>query len=95
MLGVVELLKLRELDTSTPIKFVRHQDQRIDLYDLMISGHLERYQSVQSWPVFRKCDYIISFFGMPRSQARFIGVYQVLGERQVKGRVSLGWLFLT
>lgn len=84
MLGVIELLKLRKLDTSASIKFARHQDQRIDLYDLMISGHLARYQSVQSRPVFRDCAYIISFFGLPRSQARFLGVYRKLGERRVK-----------
>jgi hypothetical protein len=86
MLGVIELLKLRGLDntSSTPVKFVRHQDRRFDLYDLMISGYLGRYQSVQSRPVFRDCDYIISFIGLPRSQARFLGVYQKLGERRVK-----------
>lgn len=84
MLGVVELLKLRGLDTSARIKFVRHQDQRLDLYDLMISGHLDRYQRVQSRPVFRNCDFIISFLGLPRSQARFLGVYRVKQEKHVK-----------
>lgn len=84
MPGVIELLKLRGLDTDKNIKFVRHQDRRFDLYDLMISGHLDRYQSTQSKPVFRECDYIISFIGLPRSQARFLGVYRVLRERRVK-----------
>lgn len=84
MLKVIELLKLRGLDTAAKIKFVRHLDRRIDLYDLMISGHLDRYQSTQSKPVFRECDYIISFIGLPRSQARFLGVYRVLRERRVK-----------
>ena len=84
MLKVIELLNLQELASSKQIKFVRHQDKRVDLYDLMISGHLDRYQSVQSKPVFRDCDYIISFTSLPRSHARFLGVYRKMGERRVK-----------
>ena len=79
MLSVVELLKLRGLDCDARVKLARHQDARYDLYELMVSGHLETYQSYQSKPVFN-CDYIVAFFGMARNKARLIGVYEV-GER--------------
>jgi hypothetical protein len=82
--GVIELLKPRGLDLSGRVKFVRHQQKGVNLYDLMVSGYLDRYQSIQSKPVFRECDTIISFIGQPRSQARFLGVYRNLGERRVK-----------
>lgn len=34
-INIVELLKLRGLDTNKEIKLVRHQDQRHDLYELI------------------------------------------------------------
>jgi hypothetical protein len=75
MLSVVELLKLRGLDSESRVKLVRHQDARYDLYELMVSGHLETYQSYQSKPVFN-CDYIVAFFGMARNKARLIRMFK-------------------
>ena len=76
MLSIVELLRLRGLDCDAKVKLVRHQDTRYDLYELMVSGHFETYQSYQAKPVFN-CDYIVSFMGMARRKARLIGVYEV------------------
>jgi hypothetical protein len=79
---IIELLQLRHLDMNARIKMVRHQDQRYDLYTLMTSGHIETYQACQSSTIF-ECDYVVSFFGLPRSKARFLGVYRVNGRSKV------------
>ena len=78
-MNIVELLKLRGLDTSKKIKLVRHQDQRYDLYELMTTGQLETYQACQSRPIL-DCEYMVSFIGLPYGKARLYGVYKV-GER--------------
>ena len=81
-MDVVELLKMRGLDTTKRIKFVRHQDQRYDVYELMTRGLLETYQACQSRPVLN-CDYMVSFIGLPRGHARLYGVYRVLSRTYV------------
>jgi hypothetical protein len=86
-MNIVELLKLRGMDTSKKIKLVRHQDQRYDLYELMTTGHLETYQACQSRPIL-DCEYMVSFIGLPYSKARLYGVYKV-GDRCRVGEVSL------
>lgn len=79
MLGILELLRTRGLDTDARVKLVRHQDKRYDVLELERKGLLELYQSYQSRPVF-ECDYIVSFIGLENSLARLHGVYRV-GER--------------
>ena len=81
-MNIVELLKLRGLDTSKKIKLVRHQDQRYDLYELMTTGQLETYQACQSKPIL-DCEYMVSFIGLPYSKARLYGVYKVLSRSRV------------
>ncbi len=80
-LGIVELLKLRGFDPTLPTKFVRHQDSRYDVNDLMRRGWLEFYQATQRNPVFDQCMQIISFIGAGGTKARFIGVFRVLGQK--------------
>jgi hypothetical protein len=79
VLSIVELLRLRGLDTDARIKLVRHQDQRFDVEALRREGFFDVYQSFQSRPVFR-CDYIVSFTGMEQNRARLVGVYRVKEE---------------
>ena len=79
-LGILELLALRGFDRTSRFKFVRHQDQRLDLQEIMRRGWFELYQSFQSKPKFDHCDYIISFSGMDGSRAKLHGVYRV-GKR--------------
>lgn len=81
-MNIVEILKLRGLDTSKKIKLVRHQDKRHDLYELMTTGQLETYQACQSKPVL-ECDLMISFIGLPYNRARFYGVYKVHSRSKV------------
>ncbi len=82
MISIVELLKLRGLDTSKKIKFVRHKDQRqeVDVHELYRHNLLDIYQSYQSDPIF-ECDYIVSFLGLGGTQALFIGIYRVNGKK--------------
>lgn len=80
MLNIVELLRSRGLPDNAKIKMARHLDPRIDVIELMLSGWFETYQSYQDRSVFN-CDYLVSFIGLPRSKARFIGVYKVQGVK--------------
>lgn len=81
-MNITELLKLRGLDEHASVKLVRHQDKRVDLYELVLSGLIETYQACQSKPVL-ECDYMASFLGLPRGQARFLGLYRVKGRATV------------
>lgn len=85
-LGLIELLKLRGLPDGT-IKLVRHQDSRYDLDELFQTNLIETYQAFQARPVFDGVEYIVSFLGMEKGLARFVGVYEV-GKRSsgVEGR---------
>lgn len=79
MLSLEALLNPFGFDCTKKIKLVRHQDQRYDIGLLRRTGYFEFYQSIQSRPVFDKCDVIVSFMGRPGTHAVFIGVYSVLG----------------
>lgn len=81
-MNIVELLKLRGLDEHAKIKLVRHQDNRFDLYELVLSGMFETYQACQSRPVL-ECDYMVSFIGSPHGEAKLLGVYRVTGRSTV------------
>jgi hypothetical protein len=80
-LGIVDLLKLRGFDPSQPTKFVRHQDKRYDVNDMMRRGWFEFYQATQGKPIFDHCKQIVSFIGAGGTKARFIGVYRVVGPK--------------
>lgn len=92
MLNIVELLSLRGLNTNSKIKLVRHQSKKIDINELIRNGLLELYQSYQTNRVF-ECDYIVSFTGLERSKARFLGVYKVK-ERKLSSEFPLPKDFL-
>lgn len=78
-LGIIDLLRVFGFDPSCRSKLVRHQDKRWESHDLLRRGWLDGYQSFQSKPVFDNLDYIISFVGVGGTQARFVGVYKILG----------------
>lgn len=81
-MNIIELLKLRGFNVQAKTKLVRHQDSQCDLYELMTTGLIETYQAVQSRPVL-ECDFMVSFIGMPRNQARLIGVYRINGRKKL------------
>ncbi len=84
MITITEMLALRGLDTKAKVKLVRHQDKRYNIEELCRKGLLEVYQSYQSRPVFKDCDFIVSFIGMERSRARFYGVYRVKDRKRAR-----------
>ena len=79
--GIIELLRLRGFDATLPTKFVRHQDKRWDVNDLMRRDWLDFYQATQGKPIFDHCNQIVSFIGAGGTKARFIGVYRVVGPK--------------
>jgi len=82
MITIQELLYNRGLDRAAAIKLVRHKDRRKDLYSLYRNERsvFLDYQNTQVKPVFRDCDYIVSFIGENGVTARFVGVFKIAGE---------------
>lgn len=80
-LGILDLLQLRGFDLGCRTKFLRHQDKRYDVLDLLRQDWLDAYQSIQSRPILDGFDYVVSFVGLRGTRARFVGVYKVLGRR--------------
>ena len=85
-MNIVELLKLRGLDTkkTTKTKMIRHTDHGDYLISEMTREQLEFYQQCQSKQVFSCCDYVASFLGIESTKAKFIGVYKVKGEERLR-----------
>ena len=83
-MNIVELLKLRGLDTKKSTKMVRHTDQDDYPVSEMTRAQLEFYQQRQSKQVFSDCDYVVSFLGIESTKAKFIGVYKVKDEERLK-----------
>lgn len=82
-LGVIDLLTLFGFNKNCKSKLVRHLDtrKRYDVHDLLRRGWLEAYQSFQPKPIFHGVDYVVSFIGTGKRQARLVGVYRVLGHK--------------
>ncbi len=83
MSGIIELLQCRGLPSDAKTKVVRHKDKRCDLQGLTRSQFETGYQAYQAKPIFN-CDYIVSCLGLPRSTARFLGVYRVRGQQPAR-----------
>ncbi len=88
MIGILELLKNRGLNLNAKIKYVRHQDKRYDVTELIRANQLETYQRYQEKPIFKDCNYIVVFIGQENMKALFYGVYKVLKQRSAS-EVSL------
>jgi hypothetical protein len=70
-------------------KMVRHIDTRPGVPDLEELFRFNRpavefYQSIQSSDVFKSCEGIFSFLGLPGSKALFIGAYRVVSSSQIR-----------
>lgn len=89
MLNIVDLLKLKGLDTKKRIKLVRHQDAKCDVNEIYKRGYINIYQSYQHKDIFGNCDYIVSFLGLEGTKALFIGVYEVKSSGIVHGNRDL------
>ncbi|WP_034670964.1 GIY-YIG nuclease family protein [Ectobacillus panaciterrae] len=74
------LLEHYGLDTTKRIKIARHKDEKrgYDLPLLYKKDQFDIYQSYQENSDFHNCDYLVSFLGIEKNQAVFIGVYEVM-----------------
>lgn len=69
------------------VKLVRHKDSRAEYRHIMKDRDaLLQYQSEQPKDVFKGCDYIISFIGLERKRAVFIGVFKIKGSSFENGK---------
>ncbi len=64
------------------VKIVRHKSKNMDYrrHVLKDRNAALRYQEKQGEDVFSKCEYIVSFFGLERSQSVMFGVFEVVGK---------------
>ena len=76
MLTLDEILKSRRLNFDAKIKFIRHQEKKINIPKLIELNQFDIYQSNQGKDIFN-CDYIVSFIGFKQTKAKFVGVYKV------------------
>lgn len=60
-------------------KIVRHPLTRSEIKQVYDMGMIDIYQSLQSQYVYKDCKYIISFVGTVKTEAKFIGVYEIFG----------------
>lgn len=65
---------------------IRHTDHEDYPVSEMTMEQLEFYQQCQSKQVFSSCDYVVSFLGIERTKAKFIGVYKVKDEEPLAGK---------
>lgn len=83
-LGIIDLLCFRGFDLNRKVKLVRHKYIRFDLHGVLNDGWMELYQSCQARPVVKDCECIISFIADGGTRARFVGVFEVQGERELR-----------
>ncbi len=60
-------------------KLVRHPMSKKDVRDAFQHGMIEAYQASQSKNCFDNCRYIASFIGTNKTEALFIGIYEMVG----------------
>ncbi|MFD0871718.1 GIY-YIG nuclease family protein [Paenibacillus residui] len=84
-----ELIQMRNLDTSHPIKLVRHQHKVYSMETLHDRGFICFYQSNQSKDVFKDCNYILAFIGAGGTKAKYIGAYEKIGSGEYLERAAI------
>jgi len=103
IISIQELLGNRGIDFNPKrVKLVRHIDHRGEkliggqtykgtLYNLYRTkpDMFATYQNEQDTNKFKNVDFIVSFIGEENSTARFIGVYQNMGQQDFDGGLSL------
>ena len=61
-------------------KLVRHPLNKEDVKDIYNRGMIESYQSTQGKNCFDNCKYIAAFMGTNKTEAMFIGMYEIEGS---------------
>lgn len=75
------------------VKVLRHTSREWDLWELDRNGKFQSYQNDQSWDVFGKAAYVVSFIAERYRDAKFIGVWEVLSK--CKKKTGKGFLYRT
>jgi hypothetical protein len=89
MIGVLDLLRIKNWAATKRTRFVRHQDKRFRLDELRRDGFFELYQQYQGAARFHNVDYVVSFYGGTQTRAVFYGIYRVKGFVSAKkGRIA-------
>lgn len=101
ILTLRNILRLSGFDLTAKIKVVRHKDSRKSIFvdGVEVDGDpyswyrndrakFIAYQSEQHRDVFKGVDYIISFIGEEGTTARFVGIYKIEGEDNVRKKNS-------
>jgi hypothetical protein len=65
------------------VKVLRHHDKIIDLWKRRRENTFEDYQNGQSWDVFGKAKYVLSFVSERNRFAKFVGVWEVLSNSRL------------
>ena len=79
---ILDLPHFEQFKSSKFVKVLRHKDAQRDFWELYYADGFEDYQNRQSWDVFRKTQFIISFIAERHNYAKFIGVWEVLSKQQ-------------
>jgi len=85
MFTLFEVLKARGFGIDfEKIKMVRHKHSPWDLTELVRRGQFDIYQWVHIKPIFKDCDYVISFLGFGKSKAKLNGIYRITGSTELE-----------
>ncbi len=97
MITLQEILHLHLpfLDAAK-VKIVRHKDGRHEYRDtLKDKDDLLEYQRIQSKPVFKGCDYIITFKGLERARSVLFGIFKINGVDKIDNDYHYDLQFLS
>lgn len=78
---ILDLPHFKEFTENRFVKVLRHKSTKQDLWELFCNGAFENYQNTQSWDVFGKALFIISFIAERHKYAKFTGVWKVEGKK--------------
>lgn len=85
-MNILDLPQFEPFRRDHSVKVLRHKDSRRDLWELRRKGMFERYQNGQSWDVFGRACYIISFIAERNRFAKFVGVWRVVSTHKKEPR---------
>jgi hypothetical protein len=91
---LLDLFQFERFRGQRNVKVLRHSDSRLDLWELRNRGGsaFERYQNGQTWDVFGRAQYVVSFIAERNRFAKFVGIWEVLSKRKKRAK---GFLYRT
>ncbi|MCK4753568.1 MAG: GIY-YIG nuclease family protein [Planctomycetes bacterium] len=79
---ILDLPQFQRFRDDRFVKVLRHKSTKQDLWMLYRRNKFNLYQNEQSWDVFGKANYIISFIAERHKYAKFVGVWEVINKRK-------------